>query len=929
MNTRFLRRLVVVWQCGYAYPFDSPKRDLRKTTIAEYSGAFQFVVFAFRLVSGTRAIIKSESGLASDANTLDAIARDAKGLSDTLTASPALASSNTTLQELVGECRTIADNLLAALGKLRANKAKKWSCFIAALRTVWSKGNIDGFFDRLGKVQAQISTHMHFLLLEYLNKQSVQIHTLRENAQRPGMEGHGRIEDLRNAVITRLERLSQETSKTQEDMRHLMDNLKPDAPRSAATHPPRFGLSLDPTNYFSGWIFQPSVPDGSKTISFDKWLREGSGTFWIHGKAGSGKSTLMKFICSHETTVESLREWAGSKRFITAEFLFWNSGTVLRKSREGLLRSLLFEILRECPELIPQVSKDNQKCTFRKRSPNSHADDEELWSQEELMEAYRNLVTCCDEVDVKFCFFIDGLDEFEEKSKTHCDLIATLRILDVSQNIKFCVSSRPWTVFSDVFGEDPDRLLKLEDLTRDDIRNYVHEMFNKNSQFRLLGADNLHYAGLIEDITSRAQGVFLWVFLVAQSRRLHATNGSHAMDGYIGTAAAVPNSLLATRRRLDGRCKGLREVVLDEPDVGSYFECKVDFLHRTVRDFLLESPNIRQILEQKRFVDLNGVGSCNIWLLPSLSILAALKSATFRTEPQAAAIDVTTVETLLESLMIFAHEAQTNMTDCSGLIRMLCDAETTYFKRQLQFSWALDRDIFLELACQAQLFSYIEQRIRPGWFIEPPAVGNSTVQVSRSKPISALLSYALAACEWNRLGNSSQALHPRIIQHLLDMSAGPDEPVKAQRPTIWRIPEAWSSEPTDSWGIPEIHWSLLIGGTLAESVRRLLKQGAELNSVTFMDDGRRTTIRQLVEEILNGEIREFQGERKPERSKPKKRAPRPEDGPKPGESRKFRFKTKRRPEDGLEYIKLGPSLFLAVCLLGLDPVLDSSPNRCG
>lgn len=125
----------------------------------------QFVDFTFRLVSSTRAIIKSKSGFAGDVDTLDAIARDATELSDALAASPALDASSTTLQALVGECKTIAESLLAVLENLRTNKTKKWSCFVAALRTVWSKGKIDGFVDRLGKVQAQISTHMHFLIL--------------------------------------------------------------------------------------------------------------------------------------------------------------------------------------------------------------------------------------------------------------------------------------------------------------------------------------------------------------------------------------------------------------------------------------------------------------------------------------------------------------------------------------------------------------------------------------------------------------------------------------------------------------------------------------------------------------------------------------------------------------------------------------------
>ncbi|KAI0438266.1 hypothetical protein F4803DRAFT_104562 [Xylaria telfairii] len=89
------------------------------------SGIVQFVDFAFRLVSGTCAVMKSGSGLGSDANTRDVIAKNATELSNGLAASPSVGSSNTILHALVGECNTIADNLLAALDKLRANKKKK------------------------------------------------------------------------------------------------------------------------------------------------------------------------------------------------------------------------------------------------------------------------------------------------------------------------------------------------------------------------------------------------------------------------------------------------------------------------------------------------------------------------------------------------------------------------------------------------------------------------------------------------------------------------------------------------------------------------------------------------------------------------------------------------------------------------------------
>src|SRR5438128_492760 len=90
------------------------------------------------------------------------------------------------------------------------------------------------------------------------------------------------------------------------------------------------------------WIFDPA----NRGATFVNWLTRGSGTYWVQGKAGSGKSTLMKFICGHSETCRLLRHCAGDSKLVTAKFFFWYSGNPLMKSLEGLLRALLFEILR-------------------------------------------------------------------------------------------------------------------------------------------------------------------------------------------------------------------------------------------------------------------------------------------------------------------------------------------------------------------------------------------------------------------------------------------------------------------------------------------------------------------------------------------------------------------------------------------------------
>ncbi len=57
------------------------------------------------------------------------------------------------------------------------------------------------------------------------------------------------------------------------------------------------------------WIYRQPIPGEPKPMRFVEWLEQRNGIFWIHGKPGSGKSTLMKFICNHARTRNHLRCW--------------------------------------------------------------------------------------------------------------------------------------------------------------------------------------------------------------------------------------------------------------------------------------------------------------------------------------------------------------------------------------------------------------------------------------------------------------------------------------------------------------------------------------------------------------------------------------------------------------------------------------------
>jgi hypothetical protein len=96
------------------------------------------------------------------------------------------------------------------------------------------------------------------------------------------------------------------------------------------------------------WIFEE---DAGCSGNFTRWLRSEDGIFWISGKAGCGKSTVMKFLSGHSKTDASLMKWADGRRLFVASYYFWNPCTEMQKSQKGLLQSILHDILHQVPAL--------------------------------------------------------------------------------------------------------------------------------------------------------------------------------------------------------------------------------------------------------------------------------------------------------------------------------------------------------------------------------------------------------------------------------------------------------------------------------------------------------------------------------------------------------------------------------------------------
>ncbi|PVH84734.1 hypothetical protein DL98DRAFT_584281 [Cadophora sp. DSE1049] len=257
------------------------------------------------------------------------------------------------------------------------------------------------------------------------------------------------------------------------------------------------------------WIFRDPVADGKPWSDFGHWLETGAGIYWINGKAGSGKSTLMKFIVDHEMTRRMLRIWARNDDLETPSFFFWKSGKSIQRSQEGLLRSLLYEVLLKHPELVPISFPETWSRNSELASHNiPHIPS--IWTLSKLKESFSDLVACR---HLKMCFFIDGLDEYEGD---YDELAEYIGQLSCSANVKLCLSSRPWPAFQDAFRKLAG--LKLQDLTSDDIKQYINDKINKNEKIELLKLrEPVRVEILTNQLIQKAEGVFLWVTLVVKS----------------------------------------------------------------------------------------------------------------------------------------------------------------------------------------------------------------------------------------------------------------------------------------------------------------------------------------------------------------------------------------------------------------------------
>ncbi|KAK0651121.1 hypothetical protein B0T16DRAFT_403197 [Cercophora newfieldiana] len=691
------------------------------TALALSGNVFQFAQFTAGLLRNTHKIYSSAHGASSTNSHLEDICKTLIEFGEslkTISTSPprdiegdvngggndhSSGPEGETIARCVASCAKDCEQLLAIVTKLKAKAGKAprcWSSFRTALAEVWKSSEIDDLRQRITDQQLELTGLLTAVSARNIKRMDLKLNQLREigdACKSVSLASDAKLDQLcqalqstlrsiphRDPTYTSMEDLCSSVSKLSIDVRQyareteiLVSLNYQELPlrhdKIEAAHAATFGWALrDPGHDSSAAVPRPAT-------SLRRWLSSSNGLFWVSGKPGSGKSTFMKFVADNPATKKHLQLWARDRRLLVVDHYFTIHGTPIQRSLEGLLRSLLYSILAKERALIPKLMPKRCDTQPRPLPPL------EPWTQPEL-ESILRAIAKEPELSVNICFFIDGLDEY---AGDHLGICQTLRELSLSPFVKVCVSSRPWNVFEDEFGNSEDGKLCIHEISRPDIQRFTISVLSSHPRWRLL--DTLRDASggtsmsLVDDVVEKANGVFLWVSLVTRFLREGLTNDDslldlrrrlsafpsdledffrHILDSVDSfysnkQASALLIALHAGRplevemymfhdieydnedyaleepaellpltgeeedvlfrpvfRRLNGRCKGLLE---------RNGKC-IDFLHRTVHDFL-RTPAMHSFLTERA-----EPGFC-----PSLSLLrcstAWLRRRAFPTLP--------------------------------------------------------------------------------------------------------------------------------------------------------------------------------------------------------------------------------------------------------------------------------------------------------
>ena len=294
---------------------------------------------------------------------------------------------------------------------------------------------------------------------------------------------------------------------------------------------------IEPAYYKTyDWLFDHQV-------GFGDWLegKNSSNIFWIQGKPGSGKSTVMKFAINHHQTREFLSKYSDNF-WVVMGFFFHDRGTTVQKSAEGFLREVLYQMIHHQKQLFVIIYSIFARILIQKGEPtNSSHSLAGGWTLKNLQDALE-LIGRKSTNEVSICLFVDALDEHDGN---HRELVLILRkIAQLTDNpafrVRLALAGRPENVFKTAFQGCPG--FSIHEYTTDDIRHYAEDRIKADMAGELSIEYEEGLKKLVENIVRDAQGVFLWVRLVVNEIVEGICEGD-TMEELVTLLSTIPTEL--------------------------------------------------------------------------------------------------------------------------------------------------------------------------------------------------------------------------------------------------------------------------------------------------------------------------------------------------------------------------------------------------
>lgn len=319
-------------------------------------------------------------------------------------------------------------------------------------------------------------------------------------------------------------------------------------------------------SFFKSLKFTKEPTSGSAAAAwanFVAWLQSDEQAFWIQGKPGAGKSTLVKFLLQHENTSKALNKW-NHNPLIVSHF-FWKPGSKLQRNFIGLLCSINHQLLSDEPGLVDQILSE-----FKSTKENDTIVD---WEIPDLVDMFRFTLT---HYKRSIFFLIDGIDEAVDTE----DILKFLTSSITLRNTKWCISSRGEEIFQQTFSKYKG--FKLNEYTRDDMLNFAQ----KEIQYELInvqGYENIYkkdfLATLQCSLVDKAEGVYLWLVLALESIKRGLRNNDR--EGVIlSRLVKLPTGLAELYRDMWDRLGEDQDIY--QKEAASYFNLLIT--HRTLTE---------------------------------------------------------------------------------------------------------------------------------------------------------------------------------------------------------------------------------------------------------------------------------------------------------------------------------------------------------